>query len=272
MTFDFFNPSNLAFGKKITAAFQQLEQLRDKAEDHVDDVLNDLDVYQQFINRNYAAPQPTKGDMPARVADLFEILNHGNFIREFSYDKTTKTYKIDAILWNETGSRYTVCKGTSEGKSEVYCYVQYANSSKYPEKEIKFSETENSSLGVLFAHFKDGYLSGKPEQYPLLNAVSGDVTTWYDMTLGANIGSTYQNNEDYTALFASADSHDGNQVYRFKVNDRLLMQGAGHWKYTNQAHAILYLKPKDKLVVDRFVIGKKINYLAYDKGKIAYGK
>ena len=49
MTFDYFNVSNLAWGKKITQAFKTLNSMQDETDDHFLDIVKVLDYYSQYI-------------------------------------------------------------------------------------------------------------------------------------------------------------------------------------------------------------------------------
>lgn len=70
MTFDFFNTSNLAFGSKLTKAFNQLDRLCNEAEENIAKFLNQQSIFRDYVHRNYQVPVPT------RVHQLVEPMNY----------------------------------------------------------------------------------------------------------------------------------------------------------------------------------------------------
>ena len=75
MTFEFFNTSSLAFGSKLTAAFKQLNNTMTYSLENIDRVLSDLDYYQQYIEKNYRVPSPTRPQMAVRTNEIFSVIN-----------------------------------------------------------------------------------------------------------------------------------------------------------------------------------------------------
>ena len=85
MPFNYFNPSHLAFGSKLTRAFRQLESLTDDVENLIENYSDNLRFFFQYVNRNYRIPFPVSGDSPAQVDQLFDLINDEINIRELEF-------------------------------------------------------------------------------------------------------------------------------------------------------------------------------------------
>ena len=152
MSFDFFNPSHLAFGSKLTKAFNQLNRLALDAEDALDDLRRVYDVYTQYVNRNYPCPVPSRPDAPCRTNEIFDLINDVQTIKELKIGEDNKLHCAINIFKRNT-NRITVATGETELKHGfIYCTPSISN--QRPERELQFVEDTLDGVGNFIAEFR----------------------------------------------------------------------------------------------------------------------
>lgn len=112
MSYDFFNTSLLAFGKKLTAAFKSLNDLSKAARDNVDQVLQDLRIFNQYGNKNYKIPVPLSGDRPCRTDEVYNLIGQPVYFKQIEYDG--ETLRVSGIKFNKSTKRVTHFSGSTE--------------------------------------------------------------------------------------------------------------------------------------------------------------
>lgn len=95
MTFDFFNASDLAFGGKLTSAFNQLFNECKQAKDNIDSVLEKQAIYSDYFFKNYIVGEPTNASNPCRTNEILNIIKN-------------KKGNISVILNNDTNDNSIV--------------------------------------------------------------------------------------------------------------------------------------------------------------------
>lgn len=144
MTYNYFNAGRLAFGKKITAAFNSLNELFNSAQEHVGTISEQVSYYAQFLNKNYAAPSPTNPTMPVRTDEIFDICENAVFIKNISRaDGVNLT--VEVTYYNNDFSRITVGSGTTT-MAEGYAILKQSTDLNDFAKDIRFSNTNDVSL------------------------------------------------------------------------------------------------------------------------------
>lgn len=155
MPFDFFNPSNSAFGNKLTAAFRQLEGLAEEATNNITNSIADLSTFSQYLNRNYQVPAPDRADAACRVNELMNIADDGDLIREIKYSGG-KVIATVAIHTKASG-RITIASGETTLTSG-YAYTRLSVSNKSTGAQILFASSAGQTSGVVL--FKYSISSG----------------------------------------------------------------------------------------------------------------
>lgn len=254
MSFDFFNPSNLAFGSKLTAAFTQLNSLADAAEENLAKVFEIQDTLSQFDKKNYIVPKPSKPASPCRTNEIFDLLNDvSTIINKLEYKEGRLT--IDLNIFNRTNNRITKATG-STSKTKGFCYVKPATSNQKPNREITFTDDLDFSSGnLLFQYEIDS---------------SGNVILVGDTS---NICCFPSNGNVYISISKGESLNFKNGTYTAKeyecvclvgyknniqviLNGRVILQGYGSMM---KRHCILYLKPDDE-IRGSIESGFRINY------------
>lgn len=152
MTFDYFNTSHLAFGSKISKAFTQLGRLLSEGEDNLEDLFAIYEFYQQYIDRNYPAPFPTRPDAPVRAKELYDLLNDGNTLRSIYLDSEGNLHAA-VTLFKRISNRFTVAKGSTElKKGFAFCLDSISN--KNYSRDIQFVENYNDGHGNFLFEFR----------------------------------------------------------------------------------------------------------------------
>ena len=254
MSFDFFNPSNLAFGSKLTAAFTQLNNLADAAEENLEKVRLIQETLGQYDRKNYIVPKPSKPVSPCRTNELFDLLNDVSVIINRLEFTDNKLY-VDINMFNRTNNRIT--KGTgSTTLTKGHCYVKTATSNQKPNRELSFDKELRFDLGEELFQFEIDD-SGNIILLGNLNNIccfpsNGNVYT--SISKGENLSFT---NGVYTATNYECVCLVGylNNI-QVILNGRVILQGYGS---KMKRHCILYLKPNDE-IRGSIESGFRINY------------
>lgn len=158
MGFDFFNTSSLAFGSKLTTAFNQLEKLKNEALLNLEQVLKDQEVYNQYIGRNYQVPVPSTGDNPCRVDEVFQIIDAPFIVKDMKYENGQ--FYVSIVTFNSDTLRITVATGITDMK-EGSAYYRQAISNISTGREIEFVSKTTTTSGQKLFDFridKDGFI------------------------------------------------------------------------------------------------------------------
>ena len=255
MSFDFFNTSLLAFGSKLTAAFSTLSNGAKYAVENIDKALSELEYYQQYINKNYRVPVPTRAGMAVRTNEIFDVIDEFVDIKELKYDNNLLS--VEVTYFTSSTHRVTNAIGSTELK-EGYAYVVPAVSNTRMTKTIRFSDTEdrkgNETLLFGFRIDDNGNIFLRGDLRSTLRLFPQDATQYTSLSKGSTI--TFP----YTAKGYECVCCVGyNNNIDVKVNGETIIKGIGGGVYENTNHAILYLKKGD-VVTGNINYGFKINY------------
>ena len=238
MTFDFFNTSNLAFGSKITSAFNTLNDLADDAMENLDQVFEDQAYFDQFRNRNYQVPIPARLESPCRTDELYTLVNDAVVIKELSRDGDKLIVKIN--LFDKRSNRYTIASGETNLK-EGYAYVPMSISNEDASKVINFSsEVEHLSGTLLFQYRIDynGNINLIGDLSNLMLNVRG-YEQYKSLSIGDKVKLPYTAEEPECICFVGKQNN-----MKLTYNDKDVVVGAGG---DNVRHSIIYLKKGDKI-------------------------
>lgn len=255
MTFEFFNTSRLAFGSKLTAAFKQLNNNMFYALQNMETVLNGLNFYEQYKNRNYRAPVPTRPEAVVRVNELYALIDEIVTLQELRV--VDNTFKVKTTFFTKNINRITNAIGETTLKAG-YAYVTPAPSNSRMTREIRFSETNNQRGGeILLFQFRIGtgnriYLIGNLTTP--LRLYPQDATQYKSISRGNWIGLPYTA-QDYECICVRGWRNN----FHIMVNGETIVKGVGGGAYDNINHAILYLKKGD-VVSGAAEFAFKINY------------
>lgn len=242
MTFDYFNPSNLAFGAKLTTVFTQLNNLADSAEENLSQVFAQQEFLEMYDNKNYPCARPTKSYNPTRSSEFYDLLNdRAIIINKLLYDPEKDLIKCDVTMFDRTTNRITRGKGETELK-EGRCYIKKAISNTAPLRELSFFEDPRTDVGIeLFGFRLDSNnnlnLTGNLSN---IHLIPFDCTQYKTLSHGVQIAGY---NESYVSKDFQCVCVVGNtNNIQVKLNDRVVQQGYGS---NNVRYCILYLKPDD---------------------------
>lgn len=237
MSFDFFNTSHLAFGSKLTAAFKQLEKLKNEAKLNLDNVLATQDVYKQYIARNYQVPVPATLDSSCRVDEVFQIIDAPFIIKRMEY--TGGKLYVDILSFNKTTLRITCASGNTTLK-EGSAYYEQAISNVTTGRDIKFVNKSKSETGIKLFDFridKNGYICLENASEYIQSSNYGQ---YQSITDGGNIGLPYTAT-DYECVIAVGQL--GNTDIR--LNGTTIL---GYWGTQNvKRFIVVYMKAGDTL-------------------------
>lgn len=261
MTYNYFNSGRLAFGKKITAAFNSLNELLNSAKEHVDLTIGNLSYYTGFNGKNYPTPEPITGNMITRTDELFDILNAGYFVAQLTCDKT-KMY-VKTTVFSKEYSRITCATGETE-KRTGYAIVKLSTSLTDFNKSIRFSDSDDATTGEMtlfqFVCTDDTVLIKSPEKYNGLGIGEAIKYTSFSLT---QIGSgSYTSDKVAECVLVKMGTSSGtveeNPSPVLKLNDNIIFR----MDYTHHGRPffILYLKNGDRITGDRVSTIYRINY------------
>lgn len=254
MTFDYFNAGRTAWGKKISGVFNTLELMAKAAEDRVTEVTSDTDFFLQFVDRNYRAPEPVRGDLPARVEDMLNVTSNVIQIKEVKYD--SGRLNVTAIYHDAMSGRSITLSGSTT-MSSGYVYAKPPNGSKTIKGQLTFSsgerDTELYKETALFS-FKiidnDVYINNFGNMNTQLKGAL-PITGFEMVKVGTN---SYTATEAYECVIVSG----GNNWFNLKLNNQVIFD-VGSLQFS-QLHVTLYLKKGDKVTGDTLQNIWKIKY------------
>lgn len=237
MSFDFFNTSYLAFGSKLYAAFVTLENLIKEAKDNVKQVKSDQAIYDEYLNKNYQVPKPSKASAPCRVDELFDIVNDKPvYIRKLQY--SNGLLSVDIGLFNRNNNRITRLTG-STGAKLGYCYYSTeAVSNTNPDRELHFVDDITRANGtILFEYRIDGSnIINIVGSISNLFLIPNDISQYTNISLDkrvATIGSYTA--QDYECLCIIGKENN----IEVKLNGTTILKGQGN---RCVRHCIVYAK------------------------------
>lgn len=251
MTFDFFNTSALAFGSKLTSAFNQLNNKLSMAQDNLQNILDAQDIFNQYLNRNYQVPVPTRPDSACRVDEAFEVVNNAyspNFItikKEETDDKNSLL--VNLTFFNSNTNRITHATGETE-LLEGYAFVKETISATDPERTIRFSSLEgddkssntaqNGEILLFKFRIQDDliYLSNETSY---IEYTPYDFSQYTSLSIGDSVTLPYEA-KGYECVAVRGALNNCS----VKVNDTVVAAGNGN---QNFRQVILYLKKGDKV-------------------------
>ena len=155
MTYNYFNSGRLALGKKITAAFNSLNELLNAATDHIEQTTSTLSYYSQFMGKNFLAPEPITDNMLTRTDEIFDIISDTYCIRKFKVENGK--LKIDAVVFSKEYNRITHAVGETD-RTSGYAIVKLSTSLESFDKTIRFSDADDTTTGekMLFKFTRTG--------------------------------------------------------------------------------------------------------------------
>ena len=254
MSFDFFNTSHLAFGSKLTYAFNELEKQLSIAERNIEKISEYLEIVNQYSGRNYRVPQPDSAESPVRTNEIFDLFNDKKAsIQYFYYDEGTSTINLKLLLYDQNNNVMTMASGSTTLK-EGYCYVKKAITNNSPSKTLSFVENKDSKEGTML--FK--YSVGSNNQINITEMGSdiqleqGDECGYSTISKGSNISFPYTASGYECICIVGRDNNT-----EVTLNGRVVAKGGG---YNMKRHVILYLKKGDVVSGGGISSGFKINY------------
>lgn len=237
MSFDFFNVSHLAFGSKLTAAFKQLEKLKNEAELNLNNVLMVQDIYKEYNARNYQIPVPSGLDSPCRVDEVFQVIDAPFIIKKMEY--TGGKLYVDILTFNSTTLRITCASGSTDLK-EGSAYYDQSISNLVTGRDIKFVSKSKAETGTKLFDFRidnNGYicLENISEYIEPL-----DYNHYSSLSNGGNVSFPYTAT-DYECIVAV-----GNDINaEIKLNGTTIL---GYWDARNcKRFVVVYMKAGDVL-------------------------
>ena len=255
MTFEFFNTSRLAFGSKLTAAFKQLDNNLYYALQNMDNVLSALSFYDQYKNRNFRAPVPTRGQMVARVNELFALVDDMVTLQELKYEE--ETFSVKTTFYTKSINRITNAVGSTSLK-EGFAFVTIAPSNSRMTRQIRFSSKDDKTGGeILLFGFRiddNGNIFLKGNLTENLRLYPQDATQYVSLTKGATVSLPYVAQEyECICLYGKRNS------FSVSINGTEIVKGFGGGAYDNYNHVVIYVKKGDE-ITGEIESGFKINY------------
>lgn len=257
MSFDFFNTSYLAFGSKLTAAFITLNRLAEEAENNIEQVYKDQEIFNQYLNRNYLVPKPNSPDAPCRSDEFFDLMNDKEiYIRKIIYDNNKLEVKLTAF--NRTNNRITKLSGSTKIKEGYACYKEAVSNIKH-DRTIEFVEKQEDIKGIVLFQYridKEGNIN-LVGSVANMSLVPFDISQYNGMEKGATLAT---NSAKYTSNDYQAVCIVGTlPILQVNLNGKLVMGNTWHLNNQNKRHCILYLKPDD-IITGTYDSIFRINY------------
>lgn len=242
MSFDFFNNSYLAFGSKLTTAFNTLENMIVAAERNLEQVIKDQDLYKEYYNRNYLVPRPISPTSPCRANEIFDVMNDKNvYLNKLKYNGVNLEACIG--LFNRSNNRITRLEGTTDLKEGYAFYSSEAISNSNVDRELKFVSDFEDVKGILLFQYRIG-LDGT------INLV-GSVSNLYlipesiNYLTGMSFGSKVSSGGSYTAQDFECLCVIGKENnIEVKLDGTTILKGQGH---NCVRHCIIYAKKGAKI-------------------------
>lgn len=246
MTYNYFNAGRLAFGKKIKAVFNSLGELLKGAEDHLSVTIQAMAYYNQFFGNNYQCPTPTRGNMPARSDEVFEVIPDATYFKDITCTSTDLTIK--AVTYSRQFQRITEVSGTTKLRKGFAIAKQSIDLNDFS-RELRFSETDDSTPSeiVLFQFECDGaqvYITNS-NIYSDFNI--GDVVPYSSLSITQIATGSYTSSRKAECVLVKMGVSSGTTEGELKLvlngNTIFYINGTHH----GRPHFILYLKNGDKL-------------------------
>lgn len=256
MTYDFFNTSNLAFGKKLTSAFNSLNELAKSAEDNLEQVFIDLEYFNQYGRKNYRISRPTKANHPCRSNEIFNLINERIIFK--TLEVNDGELSVELLKFNDATHKVTFGSGITSIKSGK-CYLRESISNLTPQQELLFVADEDTDTKIvgeaLFSYRidKNDKLCFR-DDLSILNSTGYDFSQYKSITSGENVELPYTANDFECIVVVGKDSE-----LEMKINGKVTAKISGE---NGRNYAIAYLKPDDKLegiCSEAF----KVNYIGY---------
>lgn len=252
MTFDFFNTSNLAFGSKLTAVFNTLEGLSTEAEDNLNVIIKVKEIYDNYTNRNYIAPRPTRPDAACRSNEVFDIIDNADCIKDISY--SGGKLKVAYNIFNRNTNRYTIASGETTLK-EGYAFAKNSISNRNPLSEVTFVSKYDASKGHFLFRYSissNGIINIIKDTGARIQFLTGDDTGYTSLTKGSYLSLPYTATEACCVAvispYGNVDiSKNGTPIYKA-------------WSNNARRGVILYLKKGDVLSASSGHSAFLINY------------
>lgn len=257
MSFDFFNVSNLAFGSKLTAAFRQLDRLYQEADENIRGILEQQEIFNQYLNRNYQAPVPTKPFNACRSNEVINLVTGQTIFKSMDYNNG----KINIEIIKHFPLLNRICR--IYGESELlkgYAFFKLASSNSKPETEIRFSESSTAKSGelLLFEYHVDipnkmvtvKDTANRLDVYPL------DFTQYSGLSWGDLVSNPYTA-ENYECVIIKGYQWADTTSLRVVKNGTAITDT---FCWGTRDHITLYLKPGDT-IEGVWEEAKKLNYL-----------
>lgn len=265
MTFEFFNTSNLAFGSKLTSAFKTLDDMAQRSVNNVNVLLSDLEFYEQYLDRNYRVPAPTKGTMAARTNELFNLLDEKVEVQYVDYSDNLFSF---ACSWcDKNTKKITVASGTTNIK-KGYAYVMPATTNVRMNRTIRFSDVadkKNNEIKLFQYRINSKgkvFLVGSVVE--TLDLFPQEFNQYTSLSRGSTITLPYTASDyECIAIRAYYHSHGDEDVLKdlkVVVNGNVIMNAKDTFPHHNgYRHCIVYLKPNDRLT-GTYGVAFKVDY------------
>lgn len=207
------------------------------AQDNLAGILDDQAIFNQYLNRNYQVPIPSRPDMACRVDEAFNFVRNCYGFNDITFSED-EGLTVDVTFFNDYTDRITHATGTTE-LTEGYAYVREAVAANKPDRTIRFSEEEGPSGNeILLFKFRvqDGYLFTSNET-GYVNVVPLDFTQY------TGLSCTINHPIPYTATgYECVAVRGAAQNLNVTINGTTVAYGNGHY---NHRLIFLYLKPGD---------------------------
>lgn len=249
MPFDFFNPGRTGWGKKITAAFNLLDDLLNDARENISYVSENIDYYRQFIT-NYRAPEPMNPDAPVRSDEVYNQLTDKVYIK---LTENNNQYTIEYSVMTAGSNRPTRYVGTTnldkgfafasppQSLTNLESNITFKSTEKYDGKQVllfQFSIDKNTK--TFYMHNPAFYFGSQP----------CDDTHLHTVSIGANLNLPYTANNYEGVIFTHNDTNKrtggqpmGSNIYKNGV----LLSQSDSGLIQCMPFGVLYLKPGDQL-------------------------
>lgn len=239
MSFKYFNPTDLAFGQKLSAAFIALDRLADSASDNLGLYKDQLAILGEDFVKYYRVPIPKNLTDPCRTDEILDVIDN-KFLTIKSIEWKNNKLNFEAFVFNTSNNRISHLKGTTDLK-EGYAYYEEAKNNKKTDVEVTFNKSEDWTLGNLLFQFKVDTSSGKVN---LIGSVSGIEFIPYDWGSVTHIKWGEQlagANQSYTPKGYQCICIEGQQNHiEVKVNGKRVFGGDGH---NCRRYHIMYVNP-----------------------------
>lgn len=241
MTYNYFNSGRLALGKKITAAFNSLNELLNAATEHVETTTATLSYYSQFMGKNFQAPEPLTGNMLVRTDEIFDLLTDTYFIRKFKVEGGK--LKIDAVVFSNDYNRITHAIGETT-KTSGYAIVKLSTSLESFDKTIRFSDSDDATTGekMLFSFTRTGNTVHITNANKIEGCMIGETMHYKSISISQVATNTYTVKDKAECIMIHSNTTD---YCMMKLNGTPILN-VGSLQYTG-CGLILYLKAGDKL-------------------------